>query len=282
MFVYIWKDPTGTPFYVGCTRSASRTNPRNSGNRNWLCRQKIDGIGCENIVVELRHVASVVEGRELEIKLIEEYGRINVGTGTLTNLRGGGDGLDPMSEEHKAKLSAALKGRKRTSEQIEKQRKRMRDPDVQAKIRGENNPSKRPEVRQKLKDKWAEPEFRKSMSEKRKGRQKHTEEHKENLRKKLLDPNNPMREYHKILNSDPDIRERRIAGIHAAKDKIREKLNDPAAKELRKARLKETVNSPEYKAKRRLLITPEYRAKISAAKRAYWEKKRLEKSIKLS
>lgn len=58
MFVYIWKTVESTPFYVGCTKFAGRTNPRNSGNRNWLCVQKINEVGYANIVVEIRHVDS--------------------------------------------------------------------------------------------------------------------------------------------------------------------------------------------------------------------------------
>jgi hypothetical protein len=90
-------------------------------------------------------------------------------------------------------------------------------------------------------------------------------------RQRLLDKNNPMREYHKILNSDPEIKKRRVEGIRAAQDKRREKMSDPAALTQRKARLKATLASPEFAAKRTQWDTPEYRAKLSAAKKKYWE-----------
>jgi hypothetical protein len=93
-------------------------------------------------------------------------------------------------------------------------------------------------------------------------------------RKKLLDPNNPMREYHKILNTDPEIKKRRVEGIKAAQPKRAEKMRDPVALAQRKERLKATMSSPEYLAKRALWDTPEYRAKLSAAKTEYWTKKR--------
>lgn len=95
-------------------------------------------------------------------------------------------------------------------------------------------------------------------------------------RKRLLslDASHPMRQHHKILNSDPMIKERRIAGIRAAQEKRREKMVDPAALAQRKERLKKTMNSEEFKAKRAEWDTPEYRAKLSEARKAYWAKKR--------
>ena len=86
-----------------------------------------------------------------------------------------------------------------------------------------------------------------------------------------------MREQHKILNTDPAIKEKRVAGIRAAQDRRREKMSDPVALAQRKERLKATMNSPEFQAKRALWDTPEYRAKLSATRKAYWERKRAEK-----
>lgn len=93
-------------------------------------------------------------------------------------------------------------------------------------------------------------------------------------RERLMNPRHPMREYHKILNSDPEIKKRRVEGIRAAQGKRREKMSDPEALAQRKARLKETMNSPEYKAKRAQWDTPEYREKLAAAKRKYWAEKK--------
>lgn len=102
------------------------------------------------------------------------------------------------------------------------------------------------------------------------------EEVLEAKRQRLLSPNNPMREYHKVLNTDPAIKEKRVAGIRAAQDRRREKMSDPAALAQRKERLKATMNSPGFQAKRALWDTPEYRAKLSATRKAYWERKRAE------
>jgi hypothetical protein len=65
VYIYIWKDTSGTPFYVGFTKNKRRSNPLNSGNRNWLCKQKLSEIGAEHVIVELRPVLSVDVGTDL-------------------------------------------------------------------------------------------------------------------------------------------------------------------------------------------------------------------------
>jgi hypothetical protein len=216
MFVYIWKDSSNTPFYVGLTKSAGRTNPRNNGNRNWLCKSKIEEIGVENIIVEIRHVENYEEGKALEISLINSIGRIQLGTGPLTNLRDGGSGTETMSPEARLKLSKALSDPNhpiRSKEAREKHKKRMQDPDVKILFSGENNPAKKPEVREKIKAKWQDPDFRAARIKEKIGKPKHSEETKEILRQRLLDPSHPMRGYHKILNTDPAIKAKREAAL---------------------------------------------------------------------
>ena len=74
---------------------------------------------------------------------------------------------------------------------------------------------------------------------------------------------------------DADFDAKRIAGIKAAQPKRAEKMRDPVALAQRKERLKATLNSPEYKAKRAIWDTPEYRKKLSENKKAYWAKQKL-------
>jgi hypothetical protein len=95
---------------------------------------------------------------------------------------------------------------------------------------------------------------------------------------RLMDPNHPMREYHKILNTDPEIKKRRIEGIRSAQGKRREKMSDPEALALRKQRLKETMNSDAFKEKRAQWDTPEYRKKLSEARKKYWAEKKAARS----
>lgn len=277
MYIYIWKTSDGIPFYVGLTKNRSRTNPNNSGNRNWLTTQKLNEIGCHNVIIEIRPVESIVAGRELECKLIAEIGRIQTGTGTLTNLTSGGEGTKSPSPEHKDLLRRLMSDPNHPAhspEAREKQRKRMQDPDVKAKFSGNNNPAKKPEVRAKIKAKWADPNFKAAMKLARTGiKRQLSDETKQVLRTKLI--NNPnMKNWNERNGKDANFDAKRIAGIKASQDKRREKMSDPQALAQRKERLKATMNSEEFKAKRSQWDTPEYRAKLSAAKKAYWDRKR--------
>jgi hypothetical protein len=212
MYVYIWKTPDGQPFYVGLTKTLHRTNPKNAGGRNWLCRQKLETVGVENVVVEFHTVPSIIEGRELERKLITEYGRVQLANGPLTNLQEGGNGTHGMSEQGKAKLRERLKNPNDpvySAEARAKQRARMQAPDVQVKMRGDANPAKKPEVRAK-------------MIKAQTGKPKHSLEEKERRRARLLGPDNPMREYHKILNSDPTIAAKRAATLRSPEQRKRQ------------------------------------------------------------
>lgn len=278
MFVYIWKDNQGIPFYVGFTNSMRRTNPKNSPKRNWLCMRKLEEIGREHVVVEIKFVESIVDGQELERKLISEYGRIQTGTGPLTNLMPGGEGAKPMPEAVKQKRREALLDPNnpiRSPEAIAKrkaaQKLRMNDPATKALYIGENNPAKKEEVRAKIKAKWQEPEFKAMMIAERTGKKKNLSEEARAKLAERLATNSKMKGWGKRNGQDPEFDAKRVEGIRAAQDKRREKMSDPAALAQRKARLKATLASPEFAAKRAQWDTPEYRAKLSAAKKKYWE-----------
>jgi hypothetical protein len=277
MYVYIWKTPDAIPFYVGFSKSRHRTNPNNGGGRNWLTKQKLSEIGCHNVIVEIRPVESIVAGRALERNLIAELGRIQTGTGTLTNLREGGEGTSSPSPEHREKLRQLLSDPSHPAHSPEsraKLKKRMQDPDVKAKFTGDANPSKRPEVRAKLKAKWENPDFRAAMKLARTGvKRTLSEENKQKLRDRLASNPN-MSGWSSRNGKDLDFEAKRIDGIRKAQEKRVEKMSDPVALAQRKERLKQTMNSEEFKSKRSQWDTPEYRAKLSAAKKAYWEKRR--------
>lgn len=235
MYVYVWKH-NETPFYVGMTKSAGRTNPLNSGARGWFCKQTLEKIGPKNVVVELHRVDTLEEAQELECSLIKKYGRIQLGNGTLTNLKTGGDGGHGMTEAGKLATSKRMKENNpmKNPETRAKLNERMKSPEVVALFSGDNNPAKKPEVRAKLLAKWQEPEYRETQRLNKVGKPIHSEEEKEKRRQKLLDPNNPMREYHKTLNTDPDIKAKRVATLR----------------------------------------TPEVQAKISAGLKAAWAKRK--------
>lgn len=279
MFVYIWKDHCNTPFYVGLTKRIGRTNPRNSGGRNWLTIQRILEVGVEKVTVELRHVESVEEGKTLERALIAEIGRIQLSTGPLTNLREGGDGTHSPTESHREKLRQAMlrpdhpiRGAKARAKHLE----RMKSPDVLAKFSGDKNPAKKPEVREKLKTIWGDPEYKTKQSLARTGVTKNLPESTKQALRKNLAANPSMLSWAERNGKDSEFDSKRIAGIKAAQPKRREKMSDPAALAQRKARVTATMNSPEFKARRAQWDTPEYREKLAAAKREFWAKKRKE------
>jgi len=276
LYVYIWKSPDGIPFYVGLTKTKRRTNPMNSGGRNWLCRQKLAEIGASTVIVEIRPVLSVDEGVLLEKSLIAEIGRIQTGSGPLTNLREGGEGTHSPTPEHREKLRQAMLSPdhpSRSAAAKEKKLLRMSQPDVKKKFLGDANPAKRPDVRAKLKAVWQDPEYRAAMTAKKIGVAVHTEEEKQRRRENIA--HNPsMKSWGERNGKDPEFDAKRIAGIRAAQPARVAKMADPAALAQRKERLKATMNSPEFKAKRALWDTPEYRKKLSDNKKEYWAKKR--------
>lgn len=81
---------------------------------------------------------------------------------------------------------------------------------------------------------------------------------REAKRLRLLNPNHPIREYNKILNSDPEIHAKRVASIRSpeVQEKISAALNDPDKKAARLAKLRATIASPEYQAKLALRRKP--------------------------
>ena len=282
MYVYIWKTPDTTPFYVGLTKNKRRTNPRNNGGRNWLCRQRLGEIGADNVIVEIRPVGSVEVGEELEKKLILEYGRIDLGTGTLTNLRAGGEGTHVPSAEHRQKLREALKNPNHPihSAGARAQAKaRMNAPDIKERFIGDNNPAKKPENRAKLKAVWENPEYREKQAKVRTGKPKNFSAEDLAKRADALKNNPKMKSWGERNGKDAEFDAKRIDGIRAAQPKRAEKMRDPVALAQRKARLAATLNSPEHKARRAAQNTPEYRAAMSARKKEYWAKKRAEQAV---
>jgi len=216
MFIYIWKH-NHIPFYVGMTKAIGRTNPLNSGGRGWLCKQKLEEFRRKNVITELHVVDTLEEAQALERSLIEKYGRIQLNNGTLTNLKVGGEGSPGMTEAGRLATSKRMKENNPSlrPEVREKHKKRMQDPDVKIKFTGDNNPAKRPEVRAKIRAKWADPEFREKQRQRKIGRPIHSDAEKEKRRKALLDPSHPMRNAHIILNTDPEINKKRSAGVKA-------------------------------------------------------------------
>jgi hypothetical protein len=256
MYVYIWSRPDGTPFYVGATKFRARTDPAapmNTRNRTKPCAHVLDEVGRSNVVVTIHHALTKDAAKELEKKLIEQYGRLSKGTGPLTNITVGGERRKETTDKTKALLRAAAAQKNAIGS-------------------GEENVAKRPDVRAKMKARWQEPEFKERMHAARLGKLKHTDEFKEAARQRLLDPANPMREQHKVLNTDPTIKAKRTAALRSPEARTNMATKSKAGWAAR---------SPEAKAKQLSGIggrhSDETRAKMAESARKRWALRRATK-----
>lgn len=95
-------------FYVGIGKTERRAYRKHSRNKHWHNIVNKSGY----LVEILAEVDTWEEACELEMLLISEYGREDLGLGNLVNMTDGGDGTvgSIFSEEHKRKLSEAKKG----------------------------------------------------------------------------------------------------------------------------------------------------------------------------
>lgn len=122
--------PAGSPVYVGISKNEKRFNLL---ERNGL---KFEGCQIHKLAEDLTKDEAVA----MEIELISEFGRIDLGTGILRNLTDGGDGAHNVviSSATKAKMSAAKKGKICTAETRSKisatQKGRPKPPEQVAKM----------------------------------------------------------------------------------------------------------------------------------------------------
>ena len=101
--------PAGSPYYIGKGKGQRAFDRKRSGMRPPNDRRYITI--CSSCLTE-------EQAFDKEIELISHYGRVDLGTGILRNRTNGGEGVagatwkrSPRTEEHKARLSAALKGK---------------------------------------------------------------------------------------------------------------------------------------------------------------------------
>lgn len=111
--VYRHLKPCGEVFYIGI---GTKKRPYKKVGRSKLWTNTINKYGYE--VQILKEDLSWEEAVELECILIDYYGRIDIGTGTLVNFTDGGDGAlgYKYTEEHKTKMSEAHKGKTHSEE----------------------------------------------------------------------------------------------------------------------------------------------------------------------
>lgn len=125
MYVYRHRRlDTNEIFYVGIGSRKDRCSSKRGRNNIW---NKI--INKTNYEVEI--IASdlnVEDAKDLENFLVSLYGRIDLNTGTLSNLTDGGDFREnyTVSDETKMKISKAHKGRIQSKEWVERRTSHFR------------------------------------------------------------------------------------------------------------------------------------------------------------
>jgi len=103
---------TNEIFYIGIGVKEKRAYEKRSRNKLW-----------ENIVNKTEYKVEIIvkdidyeSAKELEILLIETYGRRDLDLGSLVNMTNGGDGNKGMSQEQKNIISEKLTGKKQSEE----------------------------------------------------------------------------------------------------------------------------------------------------------------------
>ena len=113
---------TNEVFYIGMG-NVSRAYDKRSRNSHWSNIVNKSGYEVDIIAENL----SIEDALELEVFLIEEYGRYDLGTGPLVNKTDGGEGTKnckpwnkgiPRTEEVKLSISLANKGHKERTSHI--------------------------------------------------------------------------------------------------------------------------------------------------------------------
>lgn len=138
-YVYTWYTPDGTPFYVGAGKSPVRWKPSMTGyRRNSECKKILAHFGTVNILYCVAGVPSQASAYRYERALVTRLGRLDLGTGPLTNLTDGGSGLKGLAASARKKMrvawalntdrGAALAAQGRSEENSARAKRRAADP----------------------------------------------------------------------------------------------------------------------------------------------------------
>ena len=107
-------------FYIGIGKTEKRAYSKKSRNKWW-----------KNIILKTEYSIEIIiedisrkEAQEVEVLLISEYGRRDLGLGNLVNLTNGGEGTQGIivSDKTKQNMSISATGRKHSEESKEKNR----------------------------------------------------------------------------------------------------------------------------------------------------------------
>ena len=227
-YVYKYVRENGSPYYIG----------KGCGTRAF---NKHGRVPVPKDVAKIIFIAEGLEDQEakdLEISLIAEYGRKDLGTGILLNRTAGGDGVSEKSPETIQKWIKSRNGFKHSEETKKKLSETIKNlpPEIRAKITAAANANRKPlsdENKEKLSKLYTGvPKSEETKAKMKLAKQNMTEETK--LRMSLATKGKPKSEKHKesiqkVLKNqwaDPEFKAKRIAqqNLGRAKKKLQKQL----------------------------------------------------------
>jgi predicted XRE-type DNA-binding protein len=192
------------PFYVGKGKSGRYKEISNRNDDFIDIINEIKKLGLKPIIIKLYENLHEKQSFEFETKLINEIGRLDLGTGFLINKTSGGQGNSGLifSDEHRRKISESNKGKnwfgKHLSEEI---KSKMSESRKGRKFSEET----RKKISESNKDKHPSEETRKKLSESHIGEnnywfgKNHSEESRKKMSEKTKGENHPN---HKLTEYD--------------------------------------------------------------------------------
>ena len=257
-YVYLYLREDETPYYVG----------KGKGNRAFSKSGRSVHLPLDKTkIIFYSKNLTEDEAFKLEKELIKKYGRKDNGTGILTNLTDGGEGISGQihSEESKNKIRCA----KNNPEALKKASEKT-------KAWNKNNPEARKKASEKVKEFFKNPENRKKHSEKAKENFKNPE-----VRKKVSDQ---LKEYFKNPENRKKASEKgkqyfkNPENIKKLSERAKEYFKNPENRKKASEKRKQYYENPENRKKHSERVSrPEVGAKKRAAMHAYFARKRAEK-----
>lgn len=114
-YVYLYRKPDGTPFYVGKGtgwRFRQHYLDAKAGRKlDTFVKKVCAGLIKKGLAPRMEFIARGLDNEFaalIEQEAISKYGRIDLGTGTLANCTAGGDGAEDIAPQAKARRDASL------------------------------------------------------------------------------------------------------------------------------------------------------------------------------